>query len=258
MKSNEDAAELIKRFGLKETIGGYTLQLLTAQDPHRLLVQVNDFPALHSDRTAMRSYFQAVTDVFCSLADGVKGIDWHFVRSDAPWATMSFDASPAQTQEDFQSCYYRMEQAAGSYRPALNQTLFSDEILYLSPQLSNSVNVQQHLAISPNIYIFTFDPDRFDAEDLKNSSLQQAAWDGYSAPIYTITPLTDADRAALSAYLDLSPYTTQTCTTVHDSDGQDTGYRLYQMDTDVFILHFTTENGTQTLDYLIRLTEESQ
>ena len=143
------------------------------------------------------------------------------------------------TQEEFRALY---DQVCTGPIPGFYWGYTVTEALYLAPETGN-------FPPETTFGSFTITDSTFSAEV---SSLLSSAWpkrDLYESVLYRNSD----DRSPIVAQdgttFDLSGYQTVDVVSVCDSDAQDTGYRLYRLDNETWVGHWTEENQ---LEYLVK------
>ncbi len=234
---------------LWQQLGAYTITMDTTAEPYPLSIQLQRIPGLHSQQQALQEYLHLLSLYFQSLSTNTAPIQWSRENTLGDWAmTPSFEGA-ALSQEEFRSLYRQMEAAANRLRQD-QIWYYTTQVLYLAPDLPGASEggdptaLYQHSGWSISSSGFgadlVFSPE---------GSHQVLAEDRISHdPLYDCAPLSPGEFPKEVA-LDLDRYQVKYRTIVNDSQGQDTGYRVYELDDDLFLAHYRADGS---LEYLFQ------
>ncbi len=250
VKSEADAANLLNELDLYDTMGTYRVLFRQTEPPFDMTIYLPEPPVLEREQAFLAPYQDAVASIVRSLSPDIASVSWHFGAKDArnTLGTVTSAAPIVQTQEEFRVLYQQMKEA---------KAVFLDHWDIWSHQ-SNPYHLGPILYLAPTDY----KPSDEDSGNNLVVSLEYfyADFSGslgskkvYNNPTYQRETLTDLSPLQALG-LDTSQYETMTCTTVLDYLQQDTGYRLYEANGDLYFAHFDLSNGTP--DYLIQMAEE--
>ena len=251
LESQKDAEAILDCLHFWELMGNYNIQLDTSTDPCQVSIQLQRIPGLRSQQEDLQEYLRLVSLAFQSLATNAAPITWDRENPLGDWEMVPSYEGSAQTKEEFRQLYAQLEQASAFLRPLDMSSYYKPAaVLYLSPALPGA-DSQEDLPVLYQYSLYTIHAHSFMA-DLMTAE-QTLAEDHYADdPLYDCRALPDGVFPA-EAGLDLSQYQSRYYTIVNDSQGQDTGYRLYQLDQDLFLAHYTTSG---TLEYLFQITSD--
>ena len=238
---------------LWQLFGTYTIEMDTSAEPYSLSVQLQRIPGLHSQQQALQEYLRLLSLSFQTLATNTEPIQWSRENTLGDWAmTPSFEGA-AQSKEEFRTLYRQMETAASRLRQ-YHTRYYATQALYLAPDLPGVGETVDLSALYHHsgwgIDASGFSADLFvDTED----SHQVLAEDRISHdPLYDCAPLSPGEFPT-EANLDLDRYQVKYRTIVYDNQGQDTGYRVYELDDELYFAHYRTDGS---LEYLFQASPE--
>ncbi|MBP3319025.1 MAG: hypothetical protein J6K94_03380 [Ruminiclostridium sp.] len=248
-----DAEAILDQLHFWQLLGNYTIELDTSAEPYSLSIQLQRIPGLHSKQQDLQEYLQLVSLCFQSVATNTTPIQWSRENPLGDWTmTPSFEGA-AQSKEEFRTLYRQMEAAANRLRQ-YQTWYYTTQVLYLAPDLPGAgedgdlTPLYQHSSWMIADHSFGADL-AFSPE----GSHQVLAEDRISEdPLYDCAPLSPGDFPP-QADLDLSRYQIKYRTIVNDSQGQDTGYRVYELDNDLFLAHYRADGS---LEYLFQGSPE--
>ncbi|MBQ5583711.1 MAG: M56 family metallopeptidase, partial [Ruminiclostridium sp.] len=239
---------------LWQLFGTYTIEMDTSAEPYPISVQLQRIPGLHSQQQALQEYLRLLSLSFQTLATNTEPIQWSRENTLGDWAmTPSFEGA-AQSKEEFRTLYRQMETAASRLRQ-YHTRYYATQALYLAPDLPGVGETVDLSALYQHsgwgIDASGFSADLFvDTED----SHQVLAEDRISHdPLYDCAPLSPGEFPT-EANLDLDRYQVKYRTIVYDNQGQDTGYRVYELDDELYFAHYRTDGS---LEYLFQASPEA-
>ena len=250
-QTEEAISALLNRLGLANAIGGYTLELDQSVTPCALTISLMGPPVLSQDTELFSAFLANFEPVLFSITDDIGAIYWVFGTPGDPHystAHTSHQSDPGiRDPEAFRKAYRAMKIRVQAYRASMDDGRYAiRQVCYLSPQLSETVTEAD---IAASIYKFEF------LEFSSSADFGTGAESNYRDPYYRysqdLTPANDF----LSAYgVDPAQHPGQAiCTVIQDAHTQDTGYRIYEWDGNVFLAHFDLTGGGETLEYLVQL-----
>ena len=239
---------------LWQQLGTYTITMDTSAEPYSLSVQLQRIPGLHREQQALQEYLRLLSLYFQTLATNTEPIQWSRENTLGDWAMIPSFEGAAQSKEEFRTLYRQMEAAASRLRQYHNW-YYTTQVLYLAPDLPGSSNggdltsLYQHsgwgISSSGFSADLVFTPE---------GSHQVLTEDRISHdPLYDCAPLSPGEFPEEVA-LNLDRYQVKYRTIVNDSQGQDTGYRVYELDDDLFLAHYRADGS---LEYLFRGSPEA-
>lgn len=247
IQNEDDVSALLALLDFPVTSGGYEAQLDQSTKPYSLTITLERPPVLEQDTAQLLSYLRSCATVFFSLTEDVDTISW--ASRDAAhlrnYGVNAMMTGPGlDDPETFRAAYQQMKAAAASYTLSTRKSASSTrQVLYLSPQLAQRVTeitvANAHYEISSSRFAPT-------------PAMGTGTENDYPTPYYQAL---DPANEVLSAYgVDSSQHTGQaSCTAILNVYTQDTGYRIYEWDGDVFLAHFDLTDGKETLEYLVQL-----
>ena len=230
---------------LWQMLGAYTIEMDTTAEPYPLSIQLQRIPGLHHEQQALQEYLRLLSLSFQTLATNTAPIQWSRENTLGDWAmTPSFEGA-AQSKEEFRTLYRQMETAAS--RAGQDQAwYYTTQVLYLAPDLPGAAengdlsSLYQHsgwhlghAGFSADLVFTPEGSPRVLAED-------RIAHD----PLYDCAPLSPGEFPA-EVDLDLNRYQVKYRTIVNDSQGRDTGYRVYELDDDLFLAHYRADGSLE-------------
>ena len=230
---------------LWQLFGTYTIEMDTSAEPYSLSVQFQRIPGLHSQQQALQEYLRLLSLYFQTLATNTAPIQWSRENTLGDWAmTPSFQGA-AQSKEEFRTLYRQMEAAASRLRQD-QAWYYTTQVLYLAPDLPGAGEGGDLTALYQHsgwhIGSSGFSADLFYTPEGAHQVLAEdrIAHD----PLYDCAPLSPGEFPAEVA-LDLNRYQVKYRTIVNDSQGQDTGYRVYELDDDLFLAHYRADGSLE-------------
>ena len=224
--------------------GGYSLQLDRSSQPlppdyrigtaaHSARSRGNPLhlPALHRDR-------------FVLLLGNIDTITW--AAKDAHGTVFFYSTATGPGLDDpeaFRLAYQQMQQTGGDYLglpPSAAHT--TGQVLYTAPQ----VPADDLARASYDIRSYCFSPN----PALGNGTEEHL---GSTLPPSPTPPLPPPPSLPPSGAGPAHHRGQATSTVVQNDRAQDTGYRIYEWDSDVFLAHFDLTGGGETLEYLVQL-----
>ena len=253
LSERKDAETFLDNLHFWQLLGNYNITLDTTSEPYGLSIQLQRIPGLWSQQQDLQEYLRLVSLCFQSLATNTNPITWSRENPLGDWAMVPSYKDSAQTKEEFRQLYAQMESAASRLRQATSWYRPS-AVLYLCPDLPTTDSQEDLVALYQysgwGIQSHSFSADLATGT---GDSYQLLTKDRYADdPLYDCRALPDVDFPA-EARLDLSRYQNKHYTIVNDSQGRDTGYRVYELDQDLFLAHYKADG---TLEYLFQLTLE--
>lgn len=221
--------------------GKSTIELQTTAEPYGITLHLETLRPFAQEQAQTMDYLQKVGGLFLALVDNAGTFT---VSYESPFHSTSFtvEADPAHknlTQEAFRALY---DQVCTGPIPGFYWGYTVTEALYLAPETGN-------FPPETTFGSFTITDSTFSAEV---GSLLSSAWpksDIYESVLYRNSD----DRSPIVARdgptFDLSGYQSVDVVSVCDSNAQDTGYRLYRLDNETWVGHWT-EDGQ--LEYLVK------
>ena len=222
--------------------GRFTIELQTAAEPYGITLHLEALRPFAQEQAQAMDYLQKVGVLFLALVDNAGTFT---VSYESPFDSVGFtvEADPAHkdlTQEEFRALY---DQVCAGPIPGFYWGYTVTEALYLAPETGN-------FPPESTFGSFTITDSTFSA---KVGNLISSAWpksDLYESVLYRNSD----DRSPIVAQdgttFDLSSYQAVDVVSVCDSDAQDTGYRIYRLDNETWVGHWTEDNQ---LEYLVKV-----
>ncbi len=222
--------------------GRFTIELQTAAEPYGITLHLEALRPFAQEQAQAMDYLQKVGVLFLALVDNAGTFT---VSYESPFDSVGFtvEADPAHkdlTQEEFRVLY---DQVCTGPIPGFYWGYTVTEALYLAPETKN-------FPPESTFGSFTITGSTFSA---KVGNLISSAWpksDLYESVLYRNSD----DRSPIVAQdgttFDLSSYQAVDVVSVCDSDAQDTGYRIYRLDNETWVGHWTEDNQ---LEYLVKV-----
>ena len=253
LSERKDAETFLDNLHFWQLLGNYNITLDTTSEPYGLSIQLQRIPGLWSQQQDLQEYLRLVSLCFQSLATNTNPITWSRENPLGDWAMVPSYEGRAQTKEEFRQLYAQMEAAANRLR--LSTGYKPSAVLYLSPDLPSADSQEDLVTLYQNsgwgIRSHSFSADLATGT---GNSYQLLTEDRYADdPLYDCRTLPDGVFPA-EAGVDLSQYQEKHYTIVNDSQGQDTGYRVYELNQDLFLAHYKAEGS---LEYLFQLTPDA-
>ena len=248
IQNENDVSALLSQLDFAVVTGGYSLQLDRSSTPYHLTIVLEQPPVLLHEKELLTAYLSHVETMLFTLTSNLDGITWtngtnHQNGGFYPTVTAPGIDDPAA----FRAVYKQFKESGGAYMVAVNKGFTATrQVLYLSPQLAERVTEATVLNGHYEISCFHFTPTPAMGTDVEKT---------YPDPYYRhsqdLTPANDF----LAAYgVDPAQHLGQAiCTVIQNVYTQDTGYRIYEWDGDVFLAHFDLTGGGETLEYLVQL-----
>ncbi|MBP3319026.1 MAG: DUF4825 domain-containing protein [Ruminiclostridium sp.] len=254
---------LIQALGIPEVVGayGYTMELQTTTEPYAVILNFESVPILRVHQEAFAQYMSHAGRCLLALVDNAESFCWTFKNLSGS----NGGGVARQEDADFQDLYDRMQEAAGVCLAAqAMDTLNTTEVLYVS----------EDSPFDPETYTgtFTIQPNLFSAQW---TSVLSSAWpENETVEGYCFRSLNPEEVLAYYPDVDslnLEDMLLSYCYAIHDSNNQDTGYRVFEMmydydqgantwTTDRYVAHmtFSGEVWDWVMDYLVKVDPTTQ
>ena len=221
--------------------GRFTIELQTAAEPYGITLHLESLRPFAQEQAQAMDYLKKVGVLFLALVDNAGTFT---VSYESPFHSTGFtvEADPAHknlTQEEFRALY---DQVCTGPIPGFYWGYTVTEALYLAPETGN-------FPPESTFGSFTITDSTFSA---KVGNLISSAWpegDLYESVLYRNSDDRSPIVARDGTTFDLSGYQAVDVVSVCDSDAQDTGYRIYRLDNETWVGHWTEENQ---LEYLVK------
>ena len=222
--------------------GSFTTELQTTTEPYGITLHLTTTYPFAQEQTQVEAYMRQVGVLFLALVDNAGTFT---VSYETPFHSASFtvEADPAHknlSQEAFRDLYAAV---CSDPIPSFYWGYTVTEALYLAPERGT-------YSADTIFGAFTITDNAFQSE---LGNVLSSAWpenDVYEQPCYR----NSADRSPIVARdgttFDLNGYETVDVVSVYDSHGQDTFYRLYRLDNETWVGHWTDDNQ---LEYLLKV-----
>ena len=222
--------------------GNFTIELQTTTEPYGITLHLESFRPFAQEQAQAMEYLRQVGVLFLALVDNAGTFT---VSYESPFGSTGFtvDADPAHkslTQEEFRDLY---DQVCTGPIPGFYWGYTVAEALYLAPEAAQFPPESAYGS-------FTITHHTFMTEFGNLLSSARPEDDIYESPIYRNSDDRSPIVAQDGATFDLSSYETVDVVSVYDSDGQDTHYRIYRLDDETWVGHWTDSGH---LEYLLRV-----
>ena len=225
--------------------GHFTTELQTTTEPYGITLHLESFRPFAQEQAQAMEYLRKVGVLFLALVDNAGTFT---VSYESPFGSTGFtvEADPAHknlTQEEFRALY---DQVCRDPIPVFAWGYTPSEVLYLSPEAAAQVAQREE---SP----FAFSSFTINDTTFSTSFGLAVTWpesDIYESPIYRNSDDRSPIVAQDGATFDLSGYGTVDIVSVYDSHAQDTHYRIYRLDNETWVGHWTEDNQ---LEYLLKV-----
>ena len=244
IQDEDELSALLAELNFSLVSGGYSLQLDRSSQPYHLTIALEQPPILRDQEETLSTYLRCTETVLFSLLGNIDTITWAAKDAHGTVFFYSTATGPGLDEpEAFRLAYQQMQQTGGDYLglpPSAAHT--TGQVLYTAPQ----VPADDLARASYDIRSYCFSP---------NPALGNGTEEHYGDPYYLPSQNLTSANDFLAAYgVDPAQHQGQaTCTVVQNDRAQDTGYRIYEWDSDVFLAHFDLTGGGETLEYLVQL-----
>ena len=243
IQDEDELSALLAELNFSLVSGGYSLQLDRSSQPCRLTIALEQPPILSEQEEILFPYLHCTQAVLFSLLGNIDTITW--AAKDAHGTLHPYFTAAAPGTDDpeaFRLAYRQMQQTGGAYfsrNPS--HTYATRQVLYAAPHVPKAALARA----SYDIRSYSFQSPAL------GSGTEGSYGDPYYFPSQDLTPANDF----LSAYgVDPAQHQGQAiCTVIQNVYTQDTGYRIYEWDGNVFLAHFDLTGGGETLEYLVQL-----
>lgn len=255
---------ILQALHIGDRVGPYTMALQTQQPPYGITLSFSDPPAREDDPvfSAQTDYLWGCANLFLALVNNADTVSWNFPAAQSGASgtvTNQTEAPGAIHPKDYGTSLEQFRQLVRMQIPDLSRVMgerltrycyVPGRILYLSNP-PEAISQEFLLSLYGNS-VFALYPDGFSVRwgSLLSSALPETIT--LSRPDYRPADLGSLDFPG-SQELHLTDYAKKTAYQVYTSDGQDTGYRLFLMDDDLYAAYW--KKGT--LAYFIQLTPSS-
>ena len=267
------AGEILSALNVAEVAGPYTIELQTQKAPYGITLHLENVPSLEG-QAYHDQYLRQAGILFIALVDNASFFNWDYVDGTAGGGIHPGMQKPVG-QETFREMYSAYRQALGTILPppAVGQTARYSfgQALYLSPEMPWR-DMPMYIGSA------TMAGDLFSVQYTHALSSAMPTADSYANPVYRQMEVPDkiilkdeswptqealdqftsygregsAAPVTWSGALPLDTYRDRICIVVCHSKNQETPYRLYRLDGELWLSH---ETGG-TADWVFALSDQ--
>ena len=257
LQTKQAAEQVLEELNLRAFTGPYTVEVFQGEspDPTILTVYLDTSPVLATDAARLIPYLDLASSALFALDDTLFYIDWTFGAQGSLHGTGSYmtypdglsgQDTPPQTQEAFRETYRQMKQAGS----AAQITLFgryrdTEQVLYCAPGYDGPFPLEA--GSSHGIFSELWS----DVFALTSFSDSQGVH--YDTPYYRWQPQAANDQLTRYGVDPAQHQGEARWCIVENVFTQDTGYRLYEWDGNVFLGYTTPGQPAGPLSFLVQL-----
>ena len=257
LQTKQTAEQVLEELNLRAFTGPYTVEVFQGEspDPTILTVYLDTPPVLATDAARLIPYLDLASSALFALDDTLFYIDWTFGAQGSLHGTGSYmtypdglsgQDTPPQTQEAFRETYRQMKQAGS----AAQITLFgryrdTEQVLYCAPGYDGPFPLEA--GRSHGIFSELWS----DVFALTSFSDSQGVH--YDTPYYRWQPQAANDQLTRYGVDPAQHQGEARWCIVENVFTQDTGYRLYEWDGNVFLGYTTPGQPAGPLSFLVQL-----
>ena len=257
LQTKQAAEQVLEELNLRAFTGPYTVEVFQGEspDPTILTVYLDTPPVLATDAARLIPYLDLASSALFALDDTLFYIDWTFGAQGSLHGTGSYmtypdglsgQDTPPQTQEAFRETYRQMKQAGS----AAQITLFgryrdTEQVLYCAPGYDGPFPLEA--GRSHGIFSELWS----DVFALTSFSDSQGVH--YDTPYYRWQPQAANDQLTRYGVDPAQHQGEARWCIVENVFTQDTGYRLYEWDGNVFLGYTTPGQPAGPLSFLVQL-----
>ena len=257
LQTKQAAEQVLEELNLRAFTGPYTVEVFQGEspDPTILTVYLDTPPVLATDAARLIPYLDLASSALFALDDTLFYVDWTFGAQGSLHGTGSYmtypddlsgQDTPPQTQEAFRETYRQMKQAGS----VAQITLFgryrdTEQVLYCAPGYDGPFPLEA--GRSHGIFSELWS----DVFALTSFSDSQGVH--YDTPYYRWQPQAANDQLTRYGVDPAQHQGEARWCIVENVFTQDTGYRLYEWDGNVFLGYTTPGQPAGPLSFLVQL-----
>ena len=225
------AGEILKALNVEYLAGPYTIELQTEKEPYGITLHLQNIQVSQRETQFMDQYLRQVGVLFTALVDNAACFNWDYeTRSGVTGSGIQPGLRKPVDQGAFQILYEDYRQAlSGLADPAAEMGLYSlGEALYLSPEMSwgDTPGYIGSVTIARDLF------------SVQMSHALSSAWpqmEDCPNPSYQWGETPNAIQTRDGGAIDLTGFSSRNMIVVHNAQGEDVGYRLYQLDGELWL-----------------------